>query len=90
VGDENDRPRFKGKKNPVQSYTTKHTNGNIAVEGNQMKLPKLGWVRFAKSREMEGRILSATIAAIHQVITLYPFYVKWIFSRCLRSIKMSV
>uniref|UniRef100_UPI001FABEC9D RNA-guided endonuclease TnpB family protein n=1 Tax=Bacillus sp. FJAT-47783 TaxID=2922712 RepID=UPI001FABEC9D len=28
---QNDKPRFKSKKNPVQSYTTKHTNGNIAV-----------------------------------------------------------
>ncbi len=26
-----------------------------------MKLPKLGFVRFAKSREVEGRILNATI-----------------------------
>ncbi|NRK74505.1 transposase, partial [Salmonella enterica subsp. enterica serovar Typhi] len=43
------------------SYTTKHTNGNIAVEGNYMKLPKLGLVRFAKSREVEGKIRSATI-----------------------------
>ncbi|MCM3400025.1 IS200/IS605 family element RNA-guided endonuclease TnpB [Oceanobacillus profundus] len=54
-------PRFKSKKNPVQSYTTKHTNGNIAVIDNYMKLPKLGLVRFAKSREVEGRILNATI-----------------------------
>jgi len=58
---QNDRPRFKSKKNPVQSYTTKHTNGNIAIDGNKIKLPKLGWIRFAKSREVEGRILSATI-----------------------------
>lgn len=54
-------PRFKSKKNPVQSYTTKATNGNITVLGNKMKLPKLGMVRFAKSREVEGRILNATI-----------------------------
>ncbi|SDJ74770.1 IS200/IS605 family element RNA-guided endonuclease TnpB [Salimicrobium halophilum] len=54
-------PRFKSKKNPVQSYTTKHTNGNIAILDNKIKLPKLGLVRFAKSREVEGRILSATI-----------------------------
>lgn len=54
-------PRFKSKKNPVQSYTTKATNGNIAVLGNKMKLPKLGMVRFAKSREVEGRILNATV-----------------------------
>jgi putative transposase len=39
---QNDRPRFKSKKNPVQSYTTKHTNGNIAINGNKIKLPKLG------------------------------------------------
>ena len=58
---QNKYPRFKSKKNPVQSYTTKYTNGNIAVEDNYLKLPKLGWVRFAKSREVKGRILSATI-----------------------------
>ncbi|BBW97362.1 hypothetical protein GsuE55_21950 [Geobacillus subterraneus] len=45
----------------MQSYTTKYTNGNIAINGNQIKLPKLGWVRFAKSREVEGRILNVTI-----------------------------
>lgn len=58
---QNDKPRFKSKKNKVQSYTTKHTNGNIAIEGNKIKLPKLGLVRFAKSREVEGRILNATV-----------------------------
>ncbi|WP_146811937.1 RNA-guided endonuclease TnpB family protein, partial [Aneurinibacillus danicus] len=58
---QNDAPRFKSKRNKVQSYTTKHTNGNIAIEGNKIKLPKLGLVRFAKSREAEGRILNATI-----------------------------
>ncbi|MCP1124339.1 IS200/IS605 family element RNA-guided endonuclease TnpB [Bacillus sp. 3103sda1] len=56
-----DAPRFKSKKNKVQSYTTKHTNGNIAIAGNKIKLPKLGFVRFAKSREVEGRILNATV-----------------------------
>jgi putative transposase len=58
---QNDKPRFKSKKNKVQSYTTKQTNGNIVVFEKHMKLPKLGLVRFAKSREVEGRILSATI-----------------------------
>jgi putative transposase len=58
---QNKQPRFKSKKNEVQSYTTKHTNGNIAVVDHYIKLPKLGLVRFAKSREVEGRILSATI-----------------------------
>lgn len=58
---QNDAPRFKSKKNKVQSYTTKHVNGNIAIVGNKIKLPKLGLVRFAKSREVHGRILNATV-----------------------------
>ena len=58
---QNNKPLFKSKKNPVQSYTTKYTNGNIAVLDKHIKLPKLGLVRFAKSREVEGRILNATI-----------------------------
>lgn len=58
---QNKAPRFKSKMNKMQSYTTKYTNGNIAIVGSKIKLPKLGLVRFAKSREVEGRILNATI-----------------------------
>ena len=58
---QNAAPRFKSRKCPVQSYTTRYTNGNIAVRGNTIQLPKLGAVRFAKSREVEGRLLSATV-----------------------------
>jgi putative transposase len=58
---QNKAPRFKSKKNKVQSYTTKETYGNIAIVGNKIKLPKLGLVRLAKSREVEGRILNATV-----------------------------
>lgn len=58
---QNKAPRFKSKKNRVQSYTTKETNQNIAIIDNKIKLPKLGLVRFAKSRDVEGRILNATV-----------------------------
>jgi putative transposase len=58
---QNDAPHFKTKKNSVQSYTTKYVNGNIAVVDKHIKLPKLGFVRFAKSREVHGRIINATI-----------------------------
>jgi putative transposase len=58
---QNKAPRFKSKKNKVQSYTTKETNKNIAIVGNKIKLPKLGLVRFVKSREVEGRIINATV-----------------------------
>lgn len=54
-------PRFKSKKNKVQSYTTKQTNGNILVLDRHIKLPKLGLVRYAKNREVNGRIMNATI-----------------------------
>ncbi|MCT8137296.1 IS200/IS605 family element transposase accessory protein TnpB [Anaerobacillus sp. CMMVII] len=54
-------PRFKSKKNKVQSYTTKQTNGNIVVLDRHIKLPKLGYVRYAKNRDISGRILNATI-----------------------------
>ncbi|HEY0827097.1 MAG TPA: IS200/IS605 family element RNA-guided endonuclease TnpB [Bacilli bacterium] len=55
------KPAFKSKKKVIQSYTTKETNGNIKIIGNKIQLPKLGMVKFAKSREVEGRILNATI-----------------------------
>ncbi|WP_394191322.1 IS200/IS605 family element RNA-guided endonuclease TnpB [Paenisporosarcina quisquiliarum] len=61
---QNKAPRFKSKKNKVQSYTTKETNNNIAIVDNKIKLPKLGLVRFAKSREVKGRIIRATIRQI--------------------------
>jgi len=58
---QNEKPRFKSKKNRAQSYTSKFVNNNIAVVDNQIKLPKLGLVRFASSREIDGRIINATI-----------------------------
>lgn len=58
---QNQSPNFKSKKNPIQSYTTKNTNNNLAIVDHKLKLPKLGLVKFSKSREVSGRILSATI-----------------------------
>ncbi|MEG0472462.1 MAG: IS200/IS605 family element RNA-guided endonuclease TnpB [Solibacillus sp.] len=58
---QNQAPRFKSKKNPTQSYTTKMTNDNIKIIANRIQLPKLGHVKFAKSKEITGKIISATI-----------------------------
>ncbi len=58
---QNDAPRFKSKKNPVQTYQTNYTNGNIEIIDDKIKLPKLGLVKFAKSREVEGCILNVTV-----------------------------
>ena len=62
---QNERPRFKSKRNPVQSYKTNIEKKNqlpeVSIVGNKLKLPKLKWVRFANSRQITGRILNATI-----------------------------
>jgi putative transposase len=51
-------PRFKSRKNPAQSFS--YPQG-VKVDENQVYLPKIGWVRFRKSREVEGAIKRATV-----------------------------
>lgn len=55
-------PKFKSKKNQKQNYRTNADGKCIEVKENFVKIPKLSWVKFAKSREIDGRILSATIS----------------------------
>lgn len=54
-------PQLKKKHSFKQSYKTNFTNGNIQVKENYLKLPKLGWVRFHKSQEIDGQIVNVTI-----------------------------
>lgn len=51
-------PKFKSKKNPKNSYKTM----KIKVEDGRIKIPKIGWLEFANSRNISGRIVSATIS----------------------------
>jgi putative transposase len=55
-------PKYKSKKTNEKSYTTKHANGNIEVGAKTIKLPKLGLVECRVSKQIEGRILRATIS----------------------------
>lgn len=55
-------PKFKSKKNHKKSYTTNFTNGNISIDGNKIKLPKLKWVKAKIHRGFTGQIKSATIS----------------------------
>ena len=59
------KPKFKSKKNEIQSYKSKFNKtpkgGSIRIEGNHIQLPKLGLVKFAKSREVLGSIKNATV-----------------------------
>ena len=57
-------PKFKSRHNHRKSYTTNSPNNNIEVsfEKNQIKLPKLHWVKARLHREFVGKIKSATIS----------------------------
>lgn len=52
-------PRFKRKRNGRKSYKT---NSNIAISNGHVRLPKLGLVKCRVSKDVKGRILSATIS----------------------------
>lgn len=55
-------PKFKSKHNRKRSYKSKCSGTNIKVFGNAVQLPKLGLVRCRVSKEVKGRILSATVS----------------------------
>lgn len=52
-------PKYKTKRNPLQSYTSKMS---IKVFDSHIQLPKLGKVKCRISRPIQGRILSATVS----------------------------
>lgn len=49
--------KYKSKKNPVQSYTSK----NVSITDKYIKLPKLGQVRCKNTRGISGKVKRATI-----------------------------
>lgn len=55
-------PKFKSKKNRHQSYKSKCVGTNIKVLDKAVQLPKLGPVKCRVSKEVKGRILSATVS----------------------------
>lgn len=55
-------PHFKSKHNHKQSYKSKCVGTNIKVLENAVQLPKLGKVKCRISKQVQGRILSATVS----------------------------
>lgn len=51
-------PKFKSKKSTPLSFGYKE---NVRIDGNTIKLPKIGWVRFVESQPQIGRIKTARI-----------------------------
>lgn len=55
-------PHFKSKKNHFKSYQSKRVGENIQVHEKTVQLPKLGLVDCRVSKQVQGRILSATVS----------------------------
>lgn len=55
-------PKFKSKHNHRKSYTSRMSRKTIEIKGKNVKLPKLGLVKCRISKQVEGRILSATVS----------------------------
>ena len=71
-------PRFKSKKNPVQSYTTNNQNGTVNIVGKHIKIPKLkSLIKIKIHREIKGIIKSATISRIASGKYYVSIYLVW-------------
>lgn len=55
-------PRFKCKHDRRKSYKSKCVGANIKIFEKAIQLPKLGMVKCRVSKEVKGRILSATVS----------------------------
>ena len=55
-------PKFKSKHKSNASYTTNNQGGNIRIEGNKIKLPKIGFVKIRQHRDFDGIIKSCTVS----------------------------
>ena len=54
-------PKFKSKKNPVQSFSVPQ-HYKVDFEKNMVKLPKIGWVETVLHRTFEGILKTATVS----------------------------
>ena len=55
-------PRFKSKRDSRKSYKSKTVGKNIELFEKSIKLPKLGLVECRVSKQVRGRIISATVS----------------------------
>lgn len=54
-------PKFKSK-NARQSYTTNNQKGSVRIDGNKIKLPKIGYINIKLHRDVLGNIKSCTVS----------------------------
>ena len=58
-----EEPKFHSKKKDKQSYITSVVNNNIRLDGNMLRLPKVGWVKLKLHRNppSDSRLKSVTV-----------------------------
>ncbi len=61
-GDKPGYPRFKSKRDNRKSFKSKVVGSNIRLLDGHIRLPKLGNVKCRVSKQVEGRIISATVS----------------------------
>jgi len=61
-GDKPGFPKFKSKRDSRKSYNSKTVGKNIEVLEKSIKFPKLGLIDCRVSKQVEGRIISATLS----------------------------
>ncbi len=85
-------PRFKSKKNPVQSYTTNNQNGTVAlIDSKFIKVPKLkSLVRIKLHRQPKGLSNLLQYHVILAVNTIFLCCVKKKLSNYLKLIPQLV
>jgi len=57
-------PRYKSKRNPVQSFKVKNINNNVRIEHGKIKIAKHGFIRLRGLRKIKGKIQHITITQI--------------------------
>lgn len=57
-------PKFKSKRDNHKNYKTNNQGGNIRIEENKIKLPKIGFVKLKYHREFDGLIKSCTVSQV--------------------------
>jgi len=55
-------PKFKSKSRSKKSYKTNNQGGNIRIEENKIKLPKVGLVKIKYHQQFDGLIKSCTVS----------------------------
>ena len=64
-------PKFKAKHRDKNSYTTNNVNNNIRIEDSKIKLPKIGFIKMKRHREIPShQIIKSCTISNHLLATI--------------------